>query len=328
MDAIYKFDLPDELIAQTPAEPRDHARFLVFDRATKQLTDDFFYNLTNYLPANTTIVANNSKVEHCRYLFEGGSIEVFAVEKMNDKTIRAMVRPGKKFKVGQKTELASGLWAETTAIDENGLRTIVFSVTLDHQQLRSAAHIPLPPYIAQNDNLADEYQTVYAKPLGSLAAPTAGLHFTNHLKAAVQKKHDWQEVTLHVGLGTFAPLKPENFISGTLHTELYEIDSKTAKAIQAAEHITAIGTTSCRTIETLVRSDYKDLSGGTDIFITPGVNFLRVNSLITNFHLPSTSLLLLVEAFLGNRQDLETIYAHAIEQKYRFYSFGDAMLIL
>jgi S-adenosylmethionine:tRNA ribosyltransferase-isomerase len=325
---MYNFELPDELIAQEPASPRDSARLLVFDRATETIKDDYFYNILDYLPTNTRVVANNSKVEHCRYLFDNGKIEIFAVEKLNDKTVRAMVRPGKRFKLAHTTDLGSELIAKTTAVDNDGIRTIEFSVPTDDIRLVAASHVPLPPYIAQNDTLAHEYQTVYANPVGSLAAPTAGLHFTPELMTRIKTECAWAEVTLHVGLGTFAPLKDDNFTSGRLHSEQFEITKSTAKVLKSAPHITAVGTTSCRTIETSAKSDFSELSGGTDIFIRPGYEFKRVNSLITNFHLPSTSLLLMIEAFLGNRNDLERIYEHAIAEKYRFYSFGDAMLIL
>lgn len=325
---LFNFILPDELIAQVPASPRDTARLLVFDRETKTITDDYFYNILKYLPKKTTVVVNNSKVDHCRYLFDGGKTEVFVVEKLNDKTVRAMIRPGNKFKLGMTLDLRDGLVAKTIAIDDQGIRTIEFNVDTDSELLKTASHVPLPPYIAQNDALAHEYQTVYADTVGSLAAPTAGLHFTPELMTKVKLDRAWAEVTLHVGLGTFAPLKPENFESGRLHIEQFKISTKTADILKSAPHITAVGTTSCRTIETSAASGFIQLSGNTDIFITPGYEFRRVNSLITNFHLPSTSLLLMIEAFLGSSKDLDRLYTHAIKEKYRFYSFGDALLII
>jgi S-adenosylmethionine:tRNA ribosyltransferase-isomerase len=335
------FDLPAELIAQEPASPRDHARLLIYDRMTKQITDDYFYNLINYLPDQTCVVVNNSKVEKCRMLFEGGKREIFVIEGANNKTVRALVRPGKVFKLGKTIQLTENVSALVTNVDEDGIRTIEFSTEVDHPDLIAAQHIPLPPYIAQNDDLAAEYQTIYAKDLGSKAAPTAGLHFTNELENAVKKQRDWAELTLHVGLGTFAPLTDEQLKSGHLHEERYEVDEATAKKVVAAPHITAVGTTSVRTLETLY-SRYPELAsanelseaasagltGSTDILIQPGYDYKRVNAMITNFHLPSTSLLLLVSAFLRSEEELMTIYSHAIAKKYRFYSFGDAMLIL
>ena len=281
------FELPDELIAQEPVSPRDHARMLVYNRVTRTITDDYFYNLLKYLPELTTVVVNNSKVDRCRYLFNGGKREIFALESVNNKTVRALVRPGKVFKLGKKVQLTEAITAEVTSVDEDGIRTIVFSEPLDHPDLISAQHVPLPPYIVQNDKLAEEYQTIYAKTNGSKAAPTAGLHFTDELKKKAQSERDWAELTLHVGLGTFAPLTSGQLSAGRLHEEWYEID-----------------------------------------LIQPGYEFQRVNSLITNFHLPGTSLLLLVEAFVGSTAEMQRIYDHAIAEKYRFYSFGDCMLIL
>lgn len=320
------FDLPKELIAQEPARPRDSAKLLVYDRATKMITDTVFSELNTYLHPETTLVLNNSKVENCRWLFDEGKTEMFVLEKLDQHTVRALVRPGKRFKLGATTELTDWLSAETTAIDDDGIRTIRLNVMHDDERLRAIEHVPLPPYIAQNDTLAAEYQTVYAKPLGSKAAPTAGLHFTDKLLDEVKAKHVVEEVTLHVGLGTFAGLTDENFKTGRLHEEWYEVDSKVAERIAQATHVTAVGTTTVRTLESYTASG--DLMSATSIFIQPGYEFQRVNSLITNFHLPGTSLLLLVEALVGSEFELQRIYDHAIAEKYRFYSFGDAMLIL
>lgn len=321
------FDLPKELIAQEPASPRDHARLLIYDRKTKQIIDDYFYNLLDYLPDPTLLVANNSKVEQCRMLFNGGKREIFVLEAVNDKSVRALVRPGKFFKKGTEVELTNAVTANVAAVDGEGIRTIEFNVVRDHPDLIAAQHVPLPPYIAQNDELADEYQTIYAKTLGSKAAPTAGLHFTDELKNRVQAERDWAEVTLHVGLGTFASLTDENFKTGTLHGESYEVSAETADKISGAKHVTAVGTTSVRTIESMSAHTGK-FQGETNIFIQPGYDFKRVDSLITNFHLPGTSLLLLVEAFVGSEEELRRIYEHAITENYRFYSFGDAMLVI
>lgn len=330
------FELPKDLIAQEPARPRDSARLLVYNRQTQQITDDYFYNLLGYLPDPTCLVVNNSKVEHCRMLFHGGKREIFVLESVNDRTVRALVRPGKVFKQDNVVELTPNVSATVTAIDEDGIRTLTFSEPVDHPELLAAQHVPLPPYIAQNDALAAEYQTIYAKTLGSKAAPTAGLHFTDKLKRRVQAEREWAEVTLHVGLGTFAPLTKEQLRTGHLHDERYEIDRKMAEKIAKAEHVTAVGTTSVRTLESVFQgyslqqgvSLYNKLSSSTDILIQPGYDFQRVDSLITNFHLPGTSLLLLVEAFVGSEAEMQRIYDHAITQKYRFYSFGDAMLVI
>ncbi len=330
---MIQFDLPKELIAQSPASPRDHARLLVYDRATKVIKNDYFYNLLNFLPEPTCVVVNNSSVDMCRMLFEDGKREIFVLEAVNDKTVRALVRPGKIFKFGNIVKLTDDVSAEVTHIDNDGIRTIRFSEPTSHSDLVLAQHVPLPPYIKQNDELAEEYQTVYSKFSGSKAAPTAGLHFTPELEARVKARRGWAEVTLHVGLGTFAPLTSEQLASGHLHSENYEVSDEVYKKIADSKHITAVGTTSVRTLEsvfnqgrTLIQGP--SLKGSTDILIQPGYEFKRVDSMITNFHLPGTSLLLLVEAFVGSESELQRIYNHAINAEYRFYSFGDAMLVL
>ncbi len=323
------FVLPKELIAQQPAQPRDAARLLVYDRATRTITDAVFKDIDNFLPSNTTLVLNNSKVEHCRWLFDGG-IEIFVLQKLDTHTITAMVRRGKKFRVGSVVQLTDWLSAEVRAIDQDGFRTIRLSVPHDDPRLGAYEHIPLPPYIAQDDQLADEYQTVYAKPLGSKAAPTAGLHFTPELLNTLRSYHEVAEITLHVGLGTFAPLTDEQLQTGHLHAESFSVDQQTAQQLADAQHITAVGTTTVRTLETLhARGQLgKAVSGNTDILIRSPYTFGAVNAMVTNFHLPGTSLLLLVGAFIGDTDELERLYAHAIDKRYRFYSFGDAMLIL
>ncbi len=320
------FDLPKELIAQQPASPRDSARLLVYKRQNKQIIDSVFSELPRYLPSDTTLVLNNSKVEHCRWLFDGGKTELFVLQKLDDHTVRALVRPGRKFKLGTKTQLTDWLEAETTAIDTDGIRTVRLNVAHDDKRLKDYEHVPLPPYIVQNDVLAEEYQTVYARPLGSKAAPTAGLHFTPELLSQIAKVHRIAEVTLHVGLGTFANLNEENMKTGKLHEESYSINPETADVLRTAESITAVGTTTTRTLESWKCSGM--VSGSTDIFIQPGYKFQAVDHLITNFHLPGTSLLFMIEAFIGSESEAQRIYDHAISQKYRFYSFGDAMLLL
>lgn len=326
----FDYHLPEELIAQSPAHPRDHARLLVFDRKSGTITDDYFYNLQKYLPGNSTMVVNNSKVEKCRLLFEDGKKEIFVTSARNDTTVEALVRPGKKFKPGKETVLADGITAKTTHIAEDGLRTIVLSVSLDDPALEPYKHTPFPPYIEQDESLADEYQTVYAKDSGSKAAPTAGLHFTDELLQKLEDKGVRKsEVTLHVGLGTFAPVKTEKLDEHTMHSEWYQLTAPTCKELNDADHITAVGTTSVRVLESAVQSErsFKPESRETDIFITPGYEFKSTDALITNFHLPKSTLLMLVSAFMGY-EEMFKVYRHAIEEKYRFYSFGDGMLIL
>lgn len=327
----FDYQLPEQLIAQEPAHPRNHARLLVYDRKKGSIADDYFYNLSRYLVPGTTIVLNNSKVEKARLLF--GNTEVFIVDSANDKTVEAMVRPGRKFKMGKVVTLADDIEAEVIRIADDGLRTLIFNRSLDDPLFDAYRHTPFPPYIKQNDSLSDEYQTVYARPDpsgGSKAAPTAGLHFTkDQLHELEDSGVKRAEVTLHVGLGTFAPVKTENIENHRLHSEWYRIDSRTAKQLNDATHITAVGTTSVRVLESAVLPGrhFKPCSDDTEIFIKPGYRFKAVDSLITNFHLPKSTLLMLVSAIMGY-DEMREVYEHAIRKEYRFYSFGDAMLIL
>ena len=326
----FDYHLPEELIAQSPAHPRDHAKLLVYNRETGVIIDDVFYNLGNHLPENSTLVVNNSKVEKCRLMFEGGKRELFVTSVRNNNTIEALVRPGKKFKLGKTVELVDGITAEVTHVADDGLRTIILSCDLDDPGLEPYKYTPFPPYIAQDETLADEYQTVYAKDLGSKAAPTAGLHFTDGLLETLKNQGiNKEEVTLHVGLGTFAPVKTEDIHDHDMHSEWYHISDETASILNQTRHITAVGTTSVRVLESVSNSEGSLTSGigETDIYITPGYQYKRVNSLITNFHLPKSTLLMLVSAFMGFNE-MKRLYEHAIAKKYRFYSFGDAMLIL
>lgn len=319
----FDFTLPDKLIAQTPAHPRDHAKLLVFNRSDKTITDDYFYNLDKYLSASTTLVVNNSKVEKCRMRF--GSVEIFVLETINPTTIRALVKPGRRFKLGRSVVLDFNF--EVDDISDDGIRTIRLDRPLDDPSFDDYRLTPLPPYIAQDESLSDEYQTVYANPLGSKAAPTAGLHFTPQQLSKIRTEHAFAEVTLHVGMGTFAPVKTNNLADHIMHEEHYLVNAETAKILNNAQHITAVGTTTVRVLES-AQQPYVEQTGSTAIFITPGYNFKAVDALITNFHLPKSTLLMLVSTFLDSVPDLHRIYAHAIAEEYRFYSFGDAMLIL
>jgi S-adenosylmethionine:tRNA ribosyltransferase-isomerase len=326
----FDYDLPDEFIAQEPAQPRDHARLLVYNRATGEIVDEHFYNLLEYLPKETTLVLNNSKVEKCRLLFDDGKKEIFILDAANNSTVRALVRPGKKFKKGKIVDLTGTISAEVLDIDEEGIRTLKMSPPLGNQVYNQYKHTPFPPYIEQNESLAEEYQTVYAQDLGSKAAPTAGLHFTDELLNKIKKQGITKaEVTLHVGLGTFAPVKTDIIEEHTMHSEWFEITEDTAEQLNKADHITAVGTTSVRVLETCLQEydQFVATEMDTDIFIRPGFKFKATDALITNFHLPKSTLLMLVAAFTGF-EEMKKIYQHAIDQGYRFYSFGDAMLIL
>ncbi len=326
----FDYDLRDELIAQEPVQPRDHARLLVYERDSGEIIDDHFYNLTEYLPKYTTLVLNNSKVEKCRLLFDDGHKEIFVLHTANNRTVKALVRPGKKFKKGETVQLTDTISARILAVDEEGIRTLEMNPPLDDEVYEEYKHTPFPPYIEQNESLSDEYQTVYAKDKGSKAAPTAGLHFTDSLLGEIDKSGIQRaEITLHVGLGTFAPVKSDTIEEHTMHSEWYEIDESTANHLNEARHITAVGTTSVRVLETTVQrhNRFRRDEGDTDIFIKPGYEFKAVDALITNFHLPKSTLLMLVAAFMSY-EEMRKVYRHAIDQKYRFYSFGDAMLIL
>lgn len=326
----FTYDLPRELIAQKPAEPRDHSRLLIYDRKTEEITDDRFYNIGRYLPENTTLVVNNSRVEKCRLLFDGGRKEIFVTKVHSDNIVEAMVRPGKMFREGKKGRLTADLSADTLTIAPDGLRTLKLSHALDDSIWDPYRHTPFPPYIERDESLAERYQTVFAAEEGSKAAPTAGLHFTPALLDSLEKQGIFKtEVTLHVGLGTFAPVKTDDLTDHIMHSEWYQVSEEQAEALNRSESITAVGTTSVRVLESLRKRDgkFRAASGETDIFITPGYRFLATDHLITNFHLPESTLLMLVSAFAGFEQTRK-IYRHAIEQEYRFYSFGDAMLIL
>ncbi|MGM0505598.1 MAG: tRNA preQ1(34) S-adenosylmethionine ribosyltransferase-isomerase QueA [Bacteroidota bacterium] len=325
----FDYDLPESLIAQRPATPRDHSRLLVYDRESRTITDSHFYDLQDWLPADTTLVANNSRVEKCRLLFDGGKREIFATRVINPTTVEAMTRPGRHFRKGKKVVLTEQLSAEVLDVSRDGLRTVKLSHPLDDPLFDEVRSTPFPPYIRQDESLSERYQTIYARDSGSKAAPTAGLHFTPELIQTLRKSGvSWEEVTLHVGLGTFAPVKEERIEDHVMHSEWYQIDSSVAERLNRASHITAVGTTSVRVLESAVDGlgNLRGKVGETDIFITPGYEFRRVQSLVTNFHLPKSTLLMLVSAMTG-LDEMHRIYRHAVRESYRFYSFGDAMLI-
>lgn len=323
----FDYHLPEKLIAQVPAEPRDHSRLLVYDRNSGSITDAHFYQIGDFLHKGTTLVMNNSRVEKARLLF--GRMEVFVVHSVNDRTVEVMVRPGKKFRLDKVVELAPGIAAEVVSIAGDGLRTLRFNQPLDSPVFGPYRQTPFPPYIKPDEKLSERYQTVYARPEGSKAAPTAGLHFTPGLLSALTDQgFGMAEVTLHVGLGTFAPVKTEDIAGHKLHSEEWHLDPIAAGKINQAKHITAIGTTSSRVLESLPDRPVRPGSGSTEIFIRPGAyGFRYVDSMVTNFHLPKSTLLMMVAAFMGY-EEMRSVYAHAIREGYRFYSFGDAMLIL
>ena len=326
----FDYDLPEDFIAQKPADPRDHSRLLVFNRKTGKITDDRFFNIGKYLPGETSLVVNNSKVEKCRLLFQEGKLEVFVTKSTDPFTVEAMVRPGKKFKPGREVQMDGEIRAEVLEITDDGLRILRLNHSIDDPKLDPFKYTPFPPYMQQNEALADSYQTVYAKDEGSKAAPTAGLHFTSRLLDGLQEMGiRKKEVTLHVGLGTFAPVKANRIDDHVMHSEWYRITEYQASTLNDSRSLTAVGTTSVRVLESAVNESgrFNACSGETDIFIKPGYRFRSVDHLITNFHLPKSTLLMLVAAFT-TLEDVKRIYEHAVREKYRFYSFGDAMLIL
>jgi S-adenosylmethionine:tRNA ribosyltransferase-isomerase len=327
----FDYHLPPDLIAQEPATPRDHSRLLVYDRASGLITDDHFYNLPSHLMPGTTLVMNNSRVEKARLLF--GSTEVFILRQFGTDTVEALVRPGRKFRPGRITALTDYISTETLTVEEDGTRRIRFNMNLDDPRIDPFRFTPFPPYIRQNEELASRYQTVIARHDGSKAAPTAGLHFTGELLGRLAAMGILKaEITLHVGLGTFAPVKTENVDEHRLHEERYLISRDAAEQLNNSSHITAVGTTTARVLESAVINDestgrhFEPCDVSTDIFIRPGYRFRGLDQLITNFHLPKSTLLMMIAALMGY-DEMRQVYDHAIREKYRFYSFGDAMLI-
>lgn len=330
----YFYDIPESLIAQYPLKKRDQARLMVLDRQKKTIKHDLFYNIDKYLPFQTVFVVNNSKVIAARLLGvksdTGGQVEVFLLKDLEGGySFEALLKPLKKIHVGQTLDFGSGLKAQLMDKDN---RIVKFNKRNILAILQKKGHIPLPPYIKREDEESDreDYQTVYAKKLGSVAAPTAGLHFTRELIMKL-KKQDYQfvETTLHVGYGTFKPVEAADIRNHQMHHETFEVSRPIYKKIfeskDKSQKICAVGTTSCRILESIERD--KILSASTNLFMYPGFSFRMTDFLVTNFHLPYSSLLMLVCAF-GGYDFVTKAYQEAIKHKYRFYSYGDAMLIL
>ncbi len=326
----FHYNLPDELIARHPLPGRADSRMLVLNRATQSFHDDHFRNFPTYIQPGDCLVLNNTRVIPARLYGHRpgltGKMEVFLLRALNAESTRwrALVRPGKKLRVGEQVIFSGNLTATITQHLEHGEREIEFSSTTDiHQELDRVGHVPLPHYLDRPDESSDKerYQTVFAKHAGAAAAPTAGLHFTPEILAQIQAPI--AEVTLHVGLGTFKPLSEDNLKTLTLHHEFYEVSPEASATLLAAKRRVAIGTTSVRTIETTMSPG----TGDTNIFITPGYQFQAVGAMLTNFHLPSSSLIMLVAAFAGYDLTMRA-YQHAVAERYRFFSYGDCMLIL
>ena len=336
----YYFDLPKELIAQDPLEDRSASRLLVLDRRTGSIEHKVFRDILQYLMPGDCLVLNDTRVIPARLLGvkedTGAAVEVLLLKRREKDVWEALVRPGKKLRPGARVTFGDGrLRAEILDVVEEGNRLVQFSYEgIWEEVLDSLGEMPLPPYITHKLLDKNRYQTVYAKYEGSAAAPTAGLHFTKELLAEVEAMGvDLAYVTLHVGLGTFRPVKVDNVKEHHMHSEFYQITKEAADKINRAKEsghrVICVGTTSCRTVESAAdeKGRLTACSGNTDIFIYPGYRFKVLDGLITNFHLPESTLVMLVSALAG-RENILSAYREAIRERYRFFSFGDAMLIV
>ena len=339
--SIFNYHLPKELIAQHPAEPRDASRLLSLDRETGEMRDMVFRDIRSLLKCGDVLVVNDSKVIPARLLGHkttGAEVELLLLKPLGGDRWECLAKPGKRLKNGAKCVFGSGA-LEATVIEEaaDGNRIVEFdydSAEGFYALLDRIGLMPLPHYITEPLETSSQYQTVYADELGSAAAPTAGLHFTEALLREIERGGvDIAKITLHVGLGTFRPVKEDEIENHLMHTEHFTIDEAAAKKINGARErggrVIAVGTTSCRTLEAAASADgtIPAISRDTDIFIYPGYTFKAIDGLITNFHLPESTLIMLVSAFAGYEHTMAA-YRHAVEEKYRFFSFGDAMCIL
>ena len=332
------YDLPEERIAQTPAEPRDSSRLLVYHRDTKTIEHKIFRDVIDYLKAGDVLVVNRTRVLPARlyaHTLHGGAVEVLLLKRLSLDTWEVLVRPGKKCRPGVRLVINEELSLEVLSVTDSGERIVKFAYEGTFEDVLSrVGTVPLPPYI--HEKLADpeRYQTVYARENGSAAAPTAGLHFTPELLGRIREKGvEIAEVLLHVGLGTFRPVKEENVLDHKMHSEYYEVSEEAADIVNRAKRegrrVICVGTTSVRTVETVAdeRGFLRPCKGNTEIFIYPPYRFKCVDALITNFHLPESTLLMLVSA-LCSREEMLKAYRVAVGEGYRFFSFGDAMMIV
>lgn len=336
----FYYALPEELIAQDPLEDRSSSRLLVLNKETGEREHRVFKDIIEYLKPGDCLVINDTKVIPARLIGErvgtGAKIEVLLLKRKENDIWETLVRPGKKMKVGAQVSFGNGLLTgEVIDVVEEGNRLIQFRYEgIFEEVLDQLGQMPLPPYITHQLKDRDRYNTVYAAHEGSAAAPTAGLHFTPELLEQIQKKGvDIARVTLHVGLGTFRPVKVEDVTDHHMHSEFYQIDEEAAEKINRAKNgggrVICVGTTSCRTIESAAAEDghLEPCSGWTEIFIYPGYQFKVLDCLITNFHLPESTLIMLVSAIAGRKHVLEA-YEEAVKERYRFFSFGDAMFLV
>ena len=337
--ADFDYDLPQELIAQDPLEQRDSSRLLILDKETGERTHKIFHDIIDYLHEGDCLVINNTKVIPARLIGEregtGGKVEVLLMKRRSDNVWETLVKPGKKARPGMRLSFGDGLLhAEVQEVVDEGNRLIRFEYEgIFEEILDQLGQMPLPPYITHQLKDKNRYQTVYAKYEGSAAAPTAGLHFTEELLEQIRAKGvKIARVTLHVGLGTFRPVKVEDVTEHHMHTEFYHVSEEAADIINETKkqggRVICVGTTSCRTIESAADDQgiVHATEGDTDIFIYPGYQFKVLDCLITNFHLPESTLLMLVSALAG-KENIMAAYREAVEMRYRFFSFGDAMFI-
>ncbi len=335
----FYYDLPEELIAQDPIEDRSSSRLMLIDKKTGQIEHKIFRDIIDYLHEGDCLVLNNTKVIPARLIGEkkstGGKVEVLLLKRNENNTWETLVKPGRSARVGQRLVFGDGLLeAEVIGISEEGNRYIKFYFDgIFEEILDQLGQMPLPPYITHELKDKNRYQTVYAKHEGSAAAPTAGLHFTDDLLKQIESKGiTIANVTLHVGLGTFRPVKEDNILEHHMHSELYQISKEEADKINKAKinggRVICVGTTSCRTVESAANEEGLVVPGSkdTDIFIYPGYKFKVLDCLITNFHLPESTLIMLVSALAG-RKNILNAYETAVKERYRFFSFGDAMFI-
>lgn len=337
----FYYDLPEELIAQTPIEPRDHSRMMQIDRNTGEIQHKHFYDLCDILQEGDLLVMNDSRVLPARLYGEkvdnGTFIEFLLLEQKGDKLWEIICRPGKKAKVGVKFSFGGGrLIGEVVEVKPDGNRIVQFTCEGNfYTALEEVGQMPLPPYIHEKLKDKERYQTVYSRELGSAAAPTAGLHFTKEMLQKLKDKGVREAyVTLHVGLGTFRPVKEDDVLQHKMHSEHYHLSQETVDMIRETKRnggrVIAVGTTSCRTLEAVATAHNGELvadDGYTDIFIYPGYEFKVLDGLVTNFHLPESTLIMLISAFLGYENTMHA-YEVAVKERYRFFSFGDAMCIL
>lgn len=334
----FYYDLPPELIAQTPLEQRSNSKLLVLSKQNGEIKHDAFFNILNYLKAGDCLVLNNTRVLPARLYgtrTDTGAVVEFVLLKQRGELLwECIAGPGKKAKTGNSFKFSDKLSATVTDVLEDGNRILKFECSGEfYSVLDEVGQMPLPPYIKEKLEDKERYQTVYSKELGSAAAPTAGLHFTDEILEKLKENGvNVAFVTLHVGLGTFRPVKVEEITEHRMHSEHYFVSNESAELINKTKknggRVVCVGTTSCRTVESVagLYGEMKECSGDTDIFIYPGYNFKCMDALITNFHLPESTLIMLVSAFAGYENTMRA-YKEAVDQKYRFFSFGDAMFI-